>query len=40
MTEEQEREKFEKEIDLFTEMACDLSLRPEDYYKAFTEMCE
>lgn len=43
MTEEQdceEQEKFEKEVDLFTEIVWDFTLCSEDYYKAFTEMCD
>ena len=38
MTEEQKQ--FEKEMNLFTEMMYDFSLCQEDYYKAFTEMCD
>lgn len=38
MTEEQKQ--FEKEMNLFTEMMYDFSLSQEDYYKAFTEMCD
>lgn len=34
-----ELDKFAKELDKFSDMLDDWKLTPEDYYRAFSEMC-